>query len=114
MYLYNNKHHTFISFLKGHRVEVLGISNVVLLPTPIVIEVTPMLPILKLSSTLPRAPNSSSLNPEDKHYQTLFTSANLYRGHRYTIQPKLPQNQHQLCFFKKCKKCFFIKFGYKL
>lgn len=67
---------------KGYKVEVLGIANTVLLPTPITIEVTPMLPVLKLSSTLPRAPNASSQNPEDKHYQTLFTSANLYRGHR--------------------------------
>lgn len=67
--------------LKGYKVEVLGIVNTVLLPEPINVEVTPLLPILKLSSTLPRAPSASSLNPEDENYQTLFTSANLYRGH---------------------------------
>ena len=73
---------TFGFIFAGYKVEVLGISNTVYLPKPISVEVTPIMPILKLSSTLPRAPNASSLNTEDKHYQTLFTSANLYRGHR--------------------------------
>ena len=69
-------------FFSGYKVEVFGITSRVLLPKPIGVEVTPLLPILRLSSTLPRAPSASTLNPEDEHYQTLFTSANVYRGHR--------------------------------
>jgi len=67
--------------IKGYCLEVLGVTNTVMLQTPISVVVTPALPILKLNSTLPRAPTSNSLDAEDEDYQTLFTSANLYRGH---------------------------------
>lgn len=69
-------------FTTGYCLEVLGVTNTVMLQTPTSVVVTPALPILKLNSTLPRAPTSNSLDAEDEDYQTLFTSANLYRGHR--------------------------------
>ena len=73
--------HTYILFYySGYKVEILCITNTVFLPTPITVEVIPALPILKLTSTLPRAPNAVGFDHDN--IQTLFTSANLYHGHR--------------------------------
>ncbi|XP_047126724.1 trafficking protein particle complex subunit 9 isoform X1 [Hydra vulgaris] len=67
--------------IKGYKVAVLGITNTIYLPTQIIVEVTPPMPALRLSSTFPRAPSASMLDPEDKNYRTLFNSVNVYQGH---------------------------------
>ena len=67
--------------ISGYKVDVFGIENTVLLDTPITVQVTPVLPLLQLSSSLPVTAQLTHANPDDEDYQTLFTSVSLYRGH---------------------------------
>eukprot|EP00795_Rhopilema_esculentum_P008579 gene8579-14587_t len=67
--------------IKGYKVDVFGIENMVLLDEPITVKVAPSLPLMRLSSTLQTASFQNPTNTEDEHYQTLFTSLSSYRGH---------------------------------
>eukprot|EP00794_Sanderia_malayensis_P011960 gene11960-13197_t len=76
--------HSGTLIIKGYKVDVFGIENSVILPKPITVKVTPSLPMIRLSSSLAVASQLTHANPEDEHYQTLFTSISLYRGHSTT------------------------------
>ena len=72
----------FLLIFPGYQVDVFGIENTVLLDAPIKVQVTPGLPLIRLTTSLPLAMQLTHANPEDEHYQTLFSSLSSYRGHR--------------------------------
>jgi len=67
--------------IKGYKVDIFGIENVVTLDEPITVQVAPSLPLISLHCTLGTSSPQFHTNPDDEDYQTLYAKFSTYRGH---------------------------------